>query len=176
LFSKGLVWLDKIICGQMIQIITGHTHLKRHQAVIDESERNRIIAANGFDNADEDGNAIIDAPDATCSRCKHPKSQETPLHLLSECDALAKLRHSIFGREDLVEPGAIPDFSDLPLHLVISFFKDVGFESLKMWPFLDEYFPTDLRGNESTDEADKEKLEAARKEGDKHLAKYLYRK
>ena len=164
--------LPKLLLGQMIQVLTGHTHLQRHQAIIDESERQRIIKANNYENADDDGNAIIDAPDPTCTRCG--EGEETPLHLLSECDALATLRKDIFGREDLVEQGGIPDFTDLPLFKVISFFREANFKTLTMRPFFDEYLPT----KNSEGVVDKELLEmknAGTKEGDAFLSKYLYR-
>ena len=143
----------------------------RHQAVIDESERQRIIAANDFDNADDNGDAIIDAPDSKCDRCK--KGEETPFHILAECDALANLRRETFGREDLVAPGEIPDFSDLPLHQVVSFLRDAKFETLVMRPFLQEYYPAKLNEDGSN-----QGLVDARKNtwkrGNEYLAKYLY--
>ena len=163
--------LTRPIVSQLVQIITGHTYLKRHQAIIDEAERQRIIEANGFDNADDDGNAIIDAPDPKCTRCND--GEETPLHILSECDSLATLRKDVFGREDLVPPGAIPDFSDLKVHQVISFFRDAKFESYTMRPFHQEYYPTHLPGNESNTDMIAEK-EKATLEGNEYLAKYLY--
>ena len=170
-FYKQIINLPRIIVGQLIQILTGHTFLKRHQAVIDESERQRIIEANDFDNADDDGFAIIDAPDPKCSRCN--KGEETPLHLLSECDSLATTRVQIFGKESLVDPGAIPDFSDLPVYKIIAFFKEAKFETLPMHPFLDQYLPTDKARNE----ADQGMKDAKRRgfiEGDKWTSKYLF--
>merc|ERR1712045_677453 len=68
-FYKQLITLPRIIVGQLIQILTGHTYLKRHQAVIDESGRQRVMEAlrlNNEDTADNDGNAIIDAADPKC--------------------------------------------------------------------------------------------------------------
>ena len=170
-FSKGIIQLTKPMVSNLVMLITGHTHLKRHQAIIDESERQRIIEANGFDNADDDGNAIIDAPDPSCSRCK--KGDETPLHLLSECDSLATLRKDIFGREDLVPKGEIPDFSDLPLYKIVSFFLEAGFPELSMRPYRQEHLPTDLPGLADNQELKDSKAEAT-KEGNKYLAKYLY--
>ena len=114
--------------SQLIQILTGHTYLKRHQAVIDESDRQRILEALFWDNADEDGNAVIDAADPSCRRCN--KGEETPLHLLSECTALAELRVAIFGRDDLVGPREIPDFSEFKAYQIVSFFKEAKFETL----------------------------------------------
>ena len=120
-FYRSIIALPKPIVGQLIQVITGHTYLKRHQAVIDESERQRCLEALDWDNADDDGNAIIDAPDPICSRCN--VGEETPYHLLAECGPLATLRLSIFGKEELVPPGSIPDFSELPAYQLISFFN-----------------------------------------------------
>ena len=172
-FSDELMKLPKILLGQMIQIITGHTYLQRHQAIIDESERQRIIAANNYDNADDDGYAIIDAPDPSCTRCK--MGEETPLHLLTDCNSLATLRQSIFGTPDLIERGAIPDFSHLPLHKVVSFFRDAKFKTLTMQPFFDEYIPT----KNSKGEEDKELAQmkdSGTKEGNEFLMKLIYRK
>ena len=170
-FAKELIYRPKIMVGQLVEFITGHTHLKRHQAVIDESERQRIIAANDYDNADDDGYAIIDAPDPTCSRCN--KGEETPLHMLAECEALGDTRRSIFGKEELVAPGEIPDFSDLPLYQVISFLKEVNFESLTMRPYLEEYYPAKLNKDGSN-----KGLVDARKafipKGAEYLSKYMY--
>ena len=157
--------------GQLVQFLTGHCFLKRHQAIIDESERQRIIAANDYDNADDEGYAIIDAPDSVCSRCN--KGEESPLHILSECEALADLRNSIFGKEELVAPGEIPDFSDLPLYQVVSFMREAKFETLEMRPYLQEYYPAKLNkdgSNKGLVDARKSALER----GNKYLTKYLY--
>ena len=164
--------LTKPMLGQLIQVVTGHTYLNRHQAIIDESERQRVIAANNFDNADNDGNAIIDAPDPSCDRCKD--GEETPLHILSECSALATLRKDIFGREDLVGPREIPDFSNLSVHKVVSFFRDAKYKSLSMRPFFEEYYPTsapeDADNVVPRDEGDNK----AKTRGWNYLSKYLY--
>ena len=172
-FSDDLMKLPKILLGQMIQIITGHTYLQRHQAIIDESERQRIIAANNYDNADDDGYAIIDAPDPSCTRCK--VGEETPLHLLSDCESLATLRHSIFGDTEIVKKGAVPDFSHLPLHQVISFFRDAGFKTLTMKPFFDEYIPTKNSKGEEDEELAQMK-DSGTKKGNEFLMKLIYRK
>ena len=171
-FYKQLINLPRIIVGQLIQILTGHTFLNRHQAVIDESERQRIIEANDFDNADDDGNAIIDAPNPKCSRCNN--GEETPLHLLTECDDLATTRLQIFGREKLVDPGEIPDFSDLPVFKIVAFFREAKFDTLPMHPFLDQYLPTDKSSN-AEDGGMVEAKKASHVEGNKWMTKYLYR-
>merc|ERR1712242_347577 len=102
----------------------------------DESERQIIITALEEDeiypNADNDGNAIIDAADPKCSRCKI--GDETPLHLLTGCKPLATLRLQIFGRAELVGPGEVPDFSDIPAYKLIAFFREAKFDTLTMLP------------------------------------------
>ena len=155
----------------MVQILTGHTHLKRHQAVIDESERQRVLEALDWDNADDDGNAIIDAADPKCSRCN--VGEETPLHLLTDCDPLATLRMQIFGKHNLVEPGCIPDFSEWPIHKLISFFREAKFQPYVMLPFQAQYNPTNTSNEESNSELIAEK-EAADKEGREWTSKYLF--
>ena len=170
-FVRELIYLPKLILGQIIQIITGHTYLKRHQAVIDESERQRIIEANDFDNADDDGNAIIDAPDPSCSRCG--KGEESPFHILTECDSLATLRKDIFGREDLVPKGSPPDLTDISIHKLISFFLEAKFDTLTMRPNLEEYYPTKSDKSGNIEELLKDK-ESATQVGTLHLSEYLY--
>ena len=131
--------------------MTGNTYLKRHQAIIDESERQRTIEAlrltsgDEYPNVDDDGNAIIDAADPTYGRCHN--GEETPLHLLAECESLGDLRLQIFGREDLVGPGDVPDFSQYKAYQIVSFFREAKFETLTVHPFLAQYLPTDLSGN-----------------------------
>ena len=176
-FCKELIALPKIVLSQMIQILTGHTYLKRHQAIIDDSDRQRVIEAlrttdeDEYPNADKDGNAIIDAADPICSRCK--EGDETPLHLLSECEALGTLRKDIFGREDLVGPGEVPDFTNLKIHQLISFFREAKFDTLTMHPFLAQYLPTDRAGNVDNEDMRLEKEEGFVR-GRVWTSKYLF--
>jgi len=172
-FVKDIAFLSKTICGQLIQLVTGHTYLKRHQAIIDESERQRIIQITG--NTADNGEEIIDAPDPTCSLCH--QGEETPQHFLSDCEALGTLRLSIFGKEELVAPGEIPDFSDLPVHKVVSFFREAGrresISSLSMRPHMEENIPTDLPGvSDNQSLKDRQKHYTAK--GNKLMASYLY--
>ena len=171
-FSKSILAQPRQIVGQMVQILTGHTHLKRHQAVIDDSERMRILEALQWDNADNDGNAIIDAPDPKCSRCN--EGEETPLHLLAECDQLATLRLQIFGKEELVAPRETPDFSGLPLFQLIAFFREAKFESLSMKPFADQYLPTNT-GNEESNQSLRDLKAKGDEKGLEWTSKYLFR-
>ena len=78
------------------------------------------------------------------------------------------------GKEELVAPGAIPDFSGFSAHQIISFMRDAKFETLNMRPFLQEYYPAMLNkdgSNKSLVEAQKEYT----LKGNEYLAKYLYR-
>ena len=171
-FFKSIITLPRIIVGQLVQILTGHTHLKRHQAVIDGTERLRILEALDWDNGDDDGNAIIDAPDPKCSRCG--EGDETPLHLLAECDKLATLRLQIFGREDLVPKGTIPDFSHIPVYSLISFFREAKFETLIMKPHRYQYLPTNTT-NEDSNKGLRELKQKGDEMGEKWTSKYLFR-
>ena len=143
----------------------------RHQAVIDESDRQRHLEALNWDNADDDGNAIIDAADPTCSRCNN--GNETPAHLLSECEALGALRLSVFGKEELVEPGEIPDFSELKPYQLVSFFREANFDTLTMHPFLAQYLPTEKQRN-AEDQGMKDAKAKGFKEGNAWTSKYLF--
>ena len=157
--------------GQLVQILTGHTHLKRHQAVIDEAERQRHLEALNWDNADDNGNAIIDAPDPPGDRCK--VGEEPPLHRVAECKRLATLRLQIFGREDLVAPGAVPDFSDLPVYKLVSFFKEAKFETLSMLPFRAQYLPTNT-SNEDSNRSLRDRKSDGDKKGKAWISRYLF--
>ena len=97
----------------------------------------------------------------------------TPLHLLSDCDAVGTIRFNIFGKTNLVEPGEVPDFSDLPVYQIVSFFREVKFETLPFHPFLEQYLPTDKARNAD----DQGMIDAKRegfKEGDKWTSKFLF--
>ena len=87
---------------------------------------------------------------------------------------LGDLRLAIFGKEELVAPGEIPDFSYLPVYQIVSFMREAKFETLTMRPFLEEYYPAQLNKDGSNQE-----LVEARKQftarGDAYLARYLYR-
>ena len=122
----------------MVAFITGHCHLNRHQALIDDAETERIRKYIG--NEDEDGEVIIPPADPTCSMCKFDPSQrnkeETPLHLMTECVGLAELRRDIFGRHDPEPPFRYS------VHQIVAFLKQAKIPSFPMQPFLEELYPT----------------------------------
>ena len=86
---------------------------------------------------------------------------------------MATLRLRIFGREDLVDPGGIPDFSDIPAFKLISFFREAKFESLMMLPLRSQYLPTNT-SNEDSNQSLREEKEAGNKEGEKWISHYLF--
>ena len=118
--------------------ITGHCHLNRHQALIDDAETEQIRKHVG--NEDEDGNSIIPPADPTCSMCRYDPSQankeETPLHLMTECVGLKDLRRKVFGAYNPVPPFKFPVFQ------IVAFLKEAKIPSFPMQPFLEELFPT----------------------------------
>ena len=80
---------------------------------------------------------------------------------------------SIFGREDLVPKGAIPDFSDIPVHKLISFFREANFETLTMKPYSAQYLPTNTSNEESNKSLRDQKKHADTK-GSEWTSKYLF--
>ena len=77
--SKLILKNDRETVSKFIQFITGHGWLKRHAA---------IIARSGGDMT----------ADALCSLCG--EKEETPIHLIEECDAIYWDRDAIFCRKD----------------------------------------------------------------------------
>ena len=90
-------------------------------------------------NTGEDGEVIIPPADPSCTMCKFDPSQhdkeETPLHLMTECIGLYKLRLDIFGKEDPRPP------FQFPVYKIVSFLKQAKIPSFPMQPFLEEQFP-----------------------------------
>ena len=73
LLSRGRIELSKLI-----QLITGHNFLKRHEALVNRSE------------------------DTDCRLCL--EDEETSFHVIAECPALARQRQQIFGKCFLAPP------------------------------------------------------------------------
>ena len=92
---------------------------------------------------------------------------------MSDCEPLGPLRMAIFGKENLVEPGEIPDFSALKPYQLVAFFREAKFDTLTMHPFLAQYLPTEKSRNEDDQDMRKAKDEGF-KEGNKWTSKYLY--
>jgi len=183
-FSFDLIRTPKLICKAVVQWITGHCHLQRHQAIIDESERQRVIAAVG--NTGPDGEVIIPSPDPTCSICRHREPdypgqvrEETPLHLMSECHPLADLRRSIFG-----EPYPKPPYR-FRVFQIVAFLREAKIPTFPMRPYLEGSTPTDLEREanregeegEILEDQEEERAKAAAEaiqQGDRWHHTYLY--
>ena len=69
--SYAILRLPRIACGQMIQFMTGHNFLKRHQAIINKGG------------------------DSRCRFCD--KGEESTEHIMSYCDNFATLRQILFN-------------------------------------------------------------------------------
>ena len=146
-FSFDLIRTPKPICKALVQFITGHCFLNRHQALVDESLRTRIAMTIGLEG--DDGEEVIDPPDPTCTKCKHRPPdfegqirEETPRHLMSECHVLADLRRGIFG-----EPYPQPPYK-FQVFQIVAFLKEANIPSFPMRPFLEGSTPTDLEREE----------------------------
>ena len=74
---------------------------------------------------------------------------------------------------NLSPPGAVPDFSDLPLYQIIAFFREAKFSSLLMLPFQDQYLPTDTV-NEDSNKSLRDRKAKADAKGKEWTSKYLF--
>ena len=76
--DRGLISNCREIVGQLIRILTGHAFLKRHNAVI--------------------FHGISPPPgDVSCRFCIDPFSEETPHHIITECEYLHVSRYETMG-------------------------------------------------------------------------------
>ena len=132
-FAFDILRLPRVLCSQVTQFVTGHTFLNRHQAIIDNSERNQVDELVNL--YDEDGEEVIAPSDPTCRKCG--KGEEKPEHLLSQCVPLAPLRLSIFGH-----PFPRPPYTDIKVFQIVAFLKALQLPSLEMKPYLEQYDPT----------------------------------
>ena len=146
-FVFDIIRLPKPICSQVVAFITGHCHLNRHQALIDDA--NTELIRKHIGNTGDDGEDIIPPADRSCTMCKHDPSQsdkeETPLHLMSECIGLYRLRLNIFGKEDPQPP------FQFPVYKIVAFLKQANIPSFPMQPFLEEQFPAAPTGIQDPD-------------------------
>ena len=183
-FSFDLLRTPKLICKAVVQWVTGHCHLNRHQAIIDESERQQIIAVVGNDGPD--GEEVIPSPNPTCSICRHRPldyegqiREETPFHLMSECHPLADLRRQIFGH-----PYPKPPYR-FRVYQIVAFLKEAKIPTFPMRPYLEGSTPTDLERERRQEEEEGEVLEdqdqdrakasaEAIQQGDRWHHTYLY--
>ncbi len=76
--SSSLLKLDRTLLSQLVQLITGHNFLKRHEALVSKDEDN------------------------LCRLCE--EEEESSYHIITECPALARVRFEILGTTSLVDP------------------------------------------------------------------------
>ena len=177
-FAFEVLHLPRPICSQIIQFVTGHNFLRRHQAIIEAEDLRRLEQHEGLGEDDDFHEAM--EPIATCSLCG--EDEESSYHIMTECQKLGTIRMSVFGKEEI-----LPPYDNIPVYKLISYLKDVKLKSLEMRPFIEEFKATELpermpdwaRVNDNTDSSDDE-LQAdqryAQAEGDKLLHQILYQK
>ena len=119
----------------MLQFVTGHTFLNRHQAIIDNAERDQIDGLLSL--LDDQGEEVIPPSDPTCRKCG--RGEGKPEHLMTHCEPLAPLRLSIFGH-----PNPLPPYDDFKVYQIVAFLKHLQLPSLEMRPFLEQYDPTSI--------------------------------
>ena len=123
------------MCSQVLQFITGHSFLNRHQALIDNAERDQIDGLLSL--IDDYGEEVIPPSDPTCRKCG--RGEEKPEHLMTHCTKLAPLRLSIFGH-----PFPEPPYDDFKVYQLVAFLKQSKLPSLEMRPYLEQYDPTSI--------------------------------
>ena len=134
-FSFDIIRLPKVICSQVCQFLTGHCFLNRHQALIDNSDRNRFGVA--LDELNEEWEDVIDTPNPVCRICG--TGEETPEHVMSVCPDLATLRLGTFGNH---QPE--PPYTNIKVFQLVAFLKVINLPSLEMKPYLEQYTPTSI--------------------------------
>ena len=138
-FAFDIIRLPKLICSQVIAWVTGHCYLNRHQALIDNANTELIRRHVG--NTDRHGGLLIPPADPSCSMCPQDdpdrnKMEETPLHLMTECKGLWRLRLDTFGTEYPEPPFRFP------VYKIVSFLKGAKIPSFPMQPSLEELYPS----------------------------------
>ncbi len=88
--SYDLVREDRETLGKCMQFITGHARMKRHQHLIDSANASNADASH----ADDD--TVVTSP--SCRLCN--RGEETPFHLVLECNELKVDSYRCFGNQD----------------------------------------------------------------------------
>lgn len=120
-WSFALINQPRIVFGQLVGWLTGHNHLKRHQAIIDAS----VAQIMGIDSDDED------APDKWCDLCGG--GEQTTEHIMSFCDKFAELRYRVFEESYPQKPFVV----DVPK--LVTFLKEAKIQSLEMFQTFQDY-------------------------------------
>ena len=130
----------------MVAFVTGHCHLNRHQALIDDAFTEQIRKKDG--NEGPDGEPIIPPADPSCTLCQFDPSQtgkeETPLHLMTECVGLWQQRLKIFGTHNPKPPFRFQ------VYKIVAFLREAKIPTFPMQPYLEEQHPTAPTEIEST--------------------------
>ena len=100
--SYSILRLPRVACGQMIQFMTGHNFLKRHQAIIDKSDNK------------------------ACSFCDSGED-ETTEHIMSHCNRFATLRQLCFN-----DPYPAPPYTNLQFEQIVNFLKFAKINTIEL--------------------------------------------
>ena len=177
-FAFEILHLPRPVCSQVIHFVTGHNFLRRHQAIIELAELEKLEKHEGL-GEDEEFHAAME-PIAACSLCGG--KEESSFHIMTECPKLVTVRVGVFGKEDI-----LPPYTNIPVYKLISYLRDVKLKSLEMRPFIEEYRAAELpermpdwakvNGNDSSsDDEFQADQRAARVEGNLLLHQLLYQK
>ena len=108
-FSFNIIRQPRTILGQLIQFITGHNFMNRHQAIVD-GDKNYKTSNN---------------PKKMCDLCK--TGEMTSEHIMSICPRLATIRQLVFN-----DPFPQPPYTDIKLIQLIDFLKIAKIPTLEL--------------------------------------------
>ena len=136
--SKVLLKLSRIELGYVFQFITGHARFNRHDHII----------ALGQDDQD-----LITVP--TCSLCEN--GDETPIHLIHECDPLSVEARELFGHHrNYLTEGFLLEWSARKLMKFLRLPRMVKLFTKEEHEDQEEDEPPDPDNNQSVDEDEPE--------------------
>ena len=100
--TKQLLKLNRLQWGKLVQFMTGHNYLQRHNNIVDPNDN------------------------PSCPLCDYGYPQDTA-HIIGECPYphLVKIRVTLFGERVLYPP-----YTNLPLHKVLTFLIQSGLPAL----------------------------------------------
>ena len=110
-FSNQVVNSNRRDYSALVQVITGHNYMARHQYIIDTKKRNKGL--------------IIGRP-PTCTLCK--QGEQSSQHILGECGALSQLRFKHFNTYYLTPP-----FVNLKRYALLGFLKESHIAELQFF-------------------------------------------
>ena len=103
--SKELMKYGRTYFSALVQVITGHNFLNRHNSLVELGE--------------------VDIDIAKCSYCNDDEAEESSAHIISQCDAFAAKRMQIFGNPYF----STEEFALIKASKLIEFLKEANLDA-----------------------------------------------